>query len=169
MRSGIGTVLAGLAGLAVVGQAQDPARPPPLSLTPVPPPLLLPPPPLPTIVSPVWVRRPAPEYPDAALTADIPVARVLLECDVRADGTIPDCVVTEETPPGYGFGEAARAAAIDGVVQPWVENGVALEARAWVSIRFVLEEEPEPDLKADPKAAARMKRSSPPDPDAPGP
>jgi TonB family protein len=45
-------------------------------------------------------------YPDAARRAGIE-GKAVLECSVAADGHVQDCSVAEESPAGYGFGEAA--------------------------------------------------------------
>ena len=148
MTSALAAILTGLA-LVAAAPPQE-ARDPLLSLTPVAPPVVLPPAPRPTMVYPVWVRRPAPDYPETAFDAGIARARVRLECDVAVDGTIPHCDVIDETHEGYGFGEAAREATLEGIVEPWVQDGVAIEARAWVTIEFVLEEdEPEETTERD--------------------
>lgn len=45
-------------------------------------------------------------FPDRALAAKV-AGDVVLDCGVRADGRLSDCDVRRETPPGYGFGQAA--------------------------------------------------------------
>lgn len=68
------------------------------------------------ITRPDWVRRPDGEdldryYPDRAREQEIS-GRVRLSCVVAANGSIQSCDVTSETPPGAGFGEASRRAAL---------------------------------------------------------
>lgn len=45
-------------------------------------------------------------YPKIAADREIP-GRAILDCDVNAAGGLEHCRVVEETPQGYGFGEAA--------------------------------------------------------------
>jgi TonB family protein len=45
-------------------------------------------------------------YPNAGLYARSP-GRVVLNCDVKADGSLENCIVASEDPPNLGFGAAA--------------------------------------------------------------
>lgn len=65
----------------------------------------------PVVVEPDWA---APMREEDLISAYPPEAlkqghegRVLLHCRVHHDGSLSDCQVTQETPPGEGFGEAA--------------------------------------------------------------
>lgn len=51
---------------------------------------------------------PTPEqfYPEKASQANVS-GRVVLNCEIKADGTYQDCRVVSETPPNWGFGAAA--------------------------------------------------------------
>ncbi len=78
-----------------------------------------------------WFRRPtgrdfAQHYPDEALSHHVG-GRVVLDCIIRADGR-PACRVQSETPPHYGFAEAARNIAIPFQTLPFI-NGRAIEGR----------------------------------------
>jgi TonB family protein len=57
-----------------------------------------------------WIRTPAAAdfwkyYPSKAKDQGIQ-GRVVVRCVVGDDGQMTDCVVVEERPPGYGFGDA---------------------------------------------------------------
>ncbi|HEY3815400.1 MAG TPA: TonB family protein [Caulobacteraceae bacterium] len=59
---------------------------------------------------PHWVRRPngtdfTNNYPSAALRSGLS-GHATMECSVKPDGNLETCKVTEETPPGHGFGDA---------------------------------------------------------------
>lgn len=63
------------------------------------------------IDNPVWIRRPSAEdatslYPVDALRLER-AGRVVMACDVGADGTLTACEIIEETPVSFGFGQAA--------------------------------------------------------------
>ena len=63
------------------------------------------------LTRPDWKRRPRPEdlkrvYPPRA-KAERVSGRVLLTCDVTLEGLLAHCQTAQETPEGYGFGEAA--------------------------------------------------------------
>ena len=58
-----------------------------------------------------WLERPTAHdfiaaYPPEALGRHLN-GRASLDCSVTADGTLANCSVRSETPPGEGFGEAA--------------------------------------------------------------
>jgi TonB family protein len=62
------------------------------------------------VLHPNYIRMPngrdlASEYPSPAFRAGV-AGRAVLRCRVQADGTLANCVITAETPLGYGFGEA---------------------------------------------------------------
>ena len=63
------------------------------------------------VTNPQWVRRPngmdfANFYPPEPLHAGVN-GHTSMECVVKNDGTLTDCHVVSETPPGMGFGGAA--------------------------------------------------------------
>ena len=61
---------------------------------------------------------------------------VRLRCTALASGHVTDCVVLEETKPGYGFGEAALALMNDAKVTPITEQGRAVDAPFELTIDF---------------------------------
>ena len=64
----------------------------------------------PTITQPSWIQRPTAEDV-GRVTPTIELGpkevRVLMVCRITAAGGLEACSIKEETPPGYGFGEAA--------------------------------------------------------------
>ncbi|GAW40269.1 Gram-negative bacterial tonB protein [Brevundimonas sp. SH203] len=61
---------------------------------------------------------------------------VRLRCTALASGHVTDCVVLEETRPGYGFGEAALALMNDAQVTPITEQGRPVDAQFERTIDF---------------------------------
>lgn len=59
--------------------------------------------------TPRWVSQPAGKYPRSGYA--VSSARVSLTCTIQTDHRLGGCVITEETPAGYGFGQSAVAAA----------------------------------------------------------
>ncbi len=58
-----------------------------------------------------WLRRPdgmdvAEVFPGMAMRARQYAGDVMIECKVARDGGLTSCVVLEETPQGFGFGNA---------------------------------------------------------------
>lgn len=67
--------------------------------------------PAPAPPQPSWISQPSPEtveaaFPVQALSAGVS-GTATLECESRPDGGLQSCVVSRESVPGYGFGEAA--------------------------------------------------------------
>lgn len=96
----------------------------------------------PTIVvtHPSWVRRPsnlARYYPRRALLWGVE-GQVILNCSVSAQGAL-SCAVESETPPNWGFGEAAQRIARDHQMIPAQLDGVAVEARYRMLVPFNLD------------------------------
>ena len=63
------------------------------------------------LTRPHWKRRPKPEdlkrvYPPRAKAERIS-GRAVIICDVTLEGLLANCQTSQETPEGYGFGEAA--------------------------------------------------------------
>ena len=142
-------------------QKPPPPPPPPPNRPPPPPPPDLPPPPpqdvpvvdVPTappapppppavIANPQWIQRPngadfTREYPDRALERERE-GRVVLDCVVASDGRI-NCSVSQEDPPGWGFGEAAVRIARSFRMSPRTEDGRPTDGgRVRVPITFRL-------------------------------
>ena len=68
-------------------------------------------PPEPTVRMPIWVQRPGGEdmaryYPESAHEAGVTAAKVLIDCSITAEGRLETCLVRQEDPAQYGFGEA---------------------------------------------------------------
>jgi TonB family protein len=100
------------------------------------------PPGLPTL-SPHWIRIPtgqeaADAYPPAAMARGIE-GHTNMTCVVTAAGTLISCRITEETPPGAGFGEAALLLADKFVMSPKTDGGRPVQgARVAVPIAWKL-------------------------------
>lgn len=93
-----------------------------------------------TITAPTWLRRPrdlARYYPARALARGVE-GRAVLECLVDTSGAL-DCRVISETPPGWGFGEAARRISRDYRMQPATRDGVAVEGRYILAAPFEID------------------------------
>ncbi len=93
---------------------------------PVTPPTPPPPPASPVITNPTWLKRPNGRdferyYPTRALDRE-KTGRVVLNCVVQANGSI-NCVVDQETPDGWGFGEAALKISKSFQMAPQTVNG----------------------------------------------
>jgi TonB family protein len=97
-----------------------------------------------------WLRRPdggdlERYYP--ALARDQGLGgRAVLQCVVRADGTLGDCFVLEENPAGVGFGEATILAAGKLRVGPATPGGRIEGAKVVVPIVWTLADESAPRL-----------------------
>jgi TonB family protein len=83
------------------------------------------------ITNPSVLRAPTPEdlwayYPAAAYRALVS-GHVTLQCDASADGRLAGCAVTEETPRGRHFGDAALKLAKLYSVSPMKRDGVPIE------------------------------------------
>lgn len=87
-----------------------------------------------------WIRRPTPEQlaaalPDAARQAKVG-GRALMNCMVAYDGTLEDCQVVSETPPGLGFGAAARSMTGQFQLSPMVDGQSTTGGRMMVQVKF---------------------------------
>jgi protein TonB len=75
-----------------------------------------------------WLERPTPAaiqafYPPAALKQRVH-GRVVLTCAISVDGWAQACQVISETPPGYGFGDAAIKVVRVARLSPMTIDGV---------------------------------------------
>ena len=80
----------------------------------------------------IWVREPnardfARFYPNRALDQGRS-GRVVLDCVASARGAL-DCSVVEESPPGWGFGDAALGIARQARIAPEAEDGSSVAGR----------------------------------------
>lgn len=98
------------------------------------------PPSITTVTNPTWVERPRDlerYYPRRALRMNVEGA-AMLDCRVSTEGRL-SCSVLSETPPDWGFGEAARRIASEYRMVPATRNGEAVEARYVMRVPFNLE------------------------------
>lgn len=67
----------------------------------------------------------------------------MLDCVVGADGHLQNCTVAEETPGGYGFGQAALALSSGFVMTLWGDDGLpTVGAGVRVPVRYRLPSAP---------------------------
>lgn len=89
------------------------------------------------ITNPAWLRRPVNlnrYYPARALERGVE-GDVLLDCLVSTRGAL-DCSVVSETPPGWGFAEAARRMSRDHLMVPASRDGMPVEGRYRMRVPF---------------------------------
>ncbi|MFN3817257.1 TonB family protein, partial [Brevundimonas sp.] len=90
-----------------------------------------------------WISRPsaaqmARAYPAQAMANDVTGAASLM-CSVRANGTLSDCSVVNETPNGQGFGRASTTLSRQFRMSPRTIDGQTVDgARVNFTIRFAL-------------------------------
>lgn len=114
--------------------AVNPEAPPTHSLLPFAPPLGPP-----EITNPRWLRRPADlsaYYPRRAIPREVE-GEVVLDCRVLTTGDL-NCNIVSETPPSWGFGQAALRIARDHRMAPAMQNGVPVEGRYRMRVPFQL-------------------------------
>lgn len=84
-----------------------------------------------TITSPKWIARPSGEilaknFPGRAVRDGID-GRGVVVCKVSAKGRLNNCQIESETPPGYGFGEAALKTSRHFQMAPTTTDGQPVE------------------------------------------
>ena len=120
-----------------------------------------------TATAPAWIRRPDADamtryYPEAALEQKV-VGRVVLDCEVALD-TTASCVVKEESPEGWDFGQAALALSQSFRLQPGQLGGQPVAGtRKSVTLRFVVAARTDTEMTAE----ERTFRERVPQPDLP--
>jgi len=90
--------------------------------------------------APDWIKRPRPEdfvavFPMEAFRRGIG-GRAKVSCTVTPQGTLRDCKVLEEDPPGLGFGAAALALMPQFMMKPATEGGRAVASTVNIPITF---------------------------------
>lgn len=98
------------------------------------------PPSITMVTNPTWVERPRDlerYYPRRAIRMNVE-GSATLDCRVAVDGRL-SCAVMAETPPDWGFGEAALRIAREYRMVPAMRNGEAIEARYVMRVPFSLE------------------------------
>lgn len=83
-----------------------------------------------------WAHQRPPEYPEAAVMRNIPVADVRIACIVPADGRLQECKVVSESHPDFGFGDSALAAARRSRVAFPEDDTTAVGAVVTWNVRF---------------------------------
>lgn len=97
------------------------------------------------ITNPDWAQRPTGQdmarfYPAVAMARNQGGAATIA-CKVNAEGLLQDCVVTGESPPGSGFGEAALQMSAKFKMRPMQKDGRPVEGgTVRIPIRFLLPE-----------------------------
>lgn len=110
------------AALLLVAQLAGAAPPPPPHPSTLPPGARISIITMPTIVQTPSAQDMAGVYPQRA-GAERVSGKVILQCRVRATGLLSDCVVADETPPDYGFGEAALQLVPAFLMKPQAKDG----------------------------------------------
>lgn len=102
-------------------------------------PTIFTPAPPPTVSDPHWTRRPrdlSRYYPVRARNLGME-GQVVLDCLVSTAGAL-DCAVMQETPAGWGFGEAAQRIAREHRMAPALREGQPVQARYRMRVPFEL-------------------------------
>lgn len=89
---------------------------------------------------PDWLKRPTPEslravFPRQAVKKGVD-GRAVISCIITVQGALQDCFVTEESPPGLGFGGAALALTPQLMFKPARLNGVPVASTVSVPINW---------------------------------
>lgn len=88
------------------------------------------------ITEPRWARPLRPHFPRAARSAGIDEGRVVLNCGFGRMGDLTGCRITDETPPGLGFGAAALRAAASARLSARTIDRATGDARAIIPVAF---------------------------------
>jgi protein TonB len=95
------------------------------------------------IRNPVWISRPTPEqvgrlYPERAVARGV-TGSATLWCGIRANGTMTDCQIVDESPAGWRFGNAALSMAQYFRISPRTVDGKPVEgSRVRIPVIFSL-------------------------------
>ena len=90
------------------------------------------------------LTEPPTTLPTVEVVAPADEGVVTLDCRVNRSGTLSDCVIFSETPPGQGFGQAALEAASKSRLSRRSLNPAARDARVRFTTRFRLADRPRP-------------------------
>ena len=114
------------------------------------------------VYDPTWLTRVDPDsvaklFPAAAAAAGLRTGVASVECTVKHDGSLADCVIVSEQPAAMGFGDAALQVASVMKMNPWTAQGDPVDgARIRLPVRL--------ELPANSPAAAAAARPAPPKP-----
>lgn len=103
---------------------------------------------------PRWRKMPTREqvngvYPKAAWDKGVSGGATLL-CTLGVNGTVRDCEVVREAPPGQGFGQAVLFLSRHFRIEPRRENGRAVETRLAIPYLLLMDTATEPARRRDP-------------------
>ena len=110
------------------------------------------------VVRPKWERQPSPDelmdaYPPGAEAKGVE-GRAVMVCTVTVYGDMDDCVIVSQTPPGWGFGDAALRVSLRLHMSPQLRNGEPEPSRVRIPVRFALPKTPAPVSAPTPASTA---------------
>jgi TonB family protein len=89
---------------------------------------------------PDWMRKPTFDQVLAVFPAKATAAglggRATIKCWVQTNGLLRDCKVAQESPTGYGFGEAALTLTPSFLMKPAIKQGKSVESDVTIPINF---------------------------------
>lgn len=110
---------------------------------------------------PEWLRKPSAQdlysvWPTAAWQRG-EGGKAMLSCVVTTVGTLRECLVTSETPPGSGFGVAALAISPQFLMKPAMKNGQPVVGHVSIPILFEAPGKALGSLVAGPEAGPTLR------------
>lgn len=114
----------------------------------------------PVVVEASWKDRPSGEsvnrlYPEAAMKAGVG-GKAKVRCTITVEGELKDCAVVEETPEGFGFGEASVRLLATSRFNPKTIDGKPVESEKVIPMSFAKPEGPYRAPTPIPDAAQSM-------------